>query len=567
MAIHDLWSFDNAPVGVSLVQSSLTDMTRLVNSANNPYNLYTQLPGCIMLYQPVANAPTVISSDGFLTFTRTSSGNSNPLWVQLNQMFNFATSTKWAFGFRTKSNVTVASSSAIRIFTTANGYNGSLASAILYDGDVAAPANTEVYVEGIVDSVAQTLNVYVNGVWLRTATLTSAGWAAGLYLMLDSGGSAAAAGSTRGYRDFYFLDMDSTDTNRLGPIRSAPAVLASASGSEYTLNGSPASLLAALNTPLQNPPTATPNAQAPSDNQALTLGLSTSIASNVPIIAVQGQMTTTGDSSSLMGFAETFMQGSNQLNMGAIPGIINTTSYNRRSKIWRSAPDGGGWNASKINGSNLVLTPKTLNTVMLMHLDDYQDDTGRTWAANGNGVLTPTQSAYASGDAGAYNPSSTGFLSVAGDASLVLGAAMTVEFWIYRTAALGDTTILSCKTANSSTGQTTIGQQAAMGLGIYLTDGAGWKQLAPSSAFTLNKWTHCAVVYANGVYTGYIGGVAQGTVTSALTFGLSGGTWTLGGNQYNTSSQFPGYIDELRISNVARYTTSFQPPASPFVLD
>jgi hypothetical protein len=150
---------------------------------------------------------------------------------------------------------------------------------------------------------------------------------------------------------------------------------------------------------------------------------------------------------------------------------------------------------------------------------------------------------------------------------MVLSGQFTWECWAYRTSALGDTTIFSSKTANDSTHQITVGQQATMGLAIYLTDGAGWQSLAPSTAFPLNQWNHVAIVYQNGAYTGFINGVATGVVKSAIGFGLSGGTMTIGGNQYNTASQFPGYLDEMRVSNVARYPTSFTPPSAAFVAD
>jgi hypothetical protein len=557
MAIHDLWSFDNAPVGTSLLTGT-TDLTS-TTGPSNVYNYYTGNPGCTYTY---SGSTLAVDANGFATSTNNSSGNGSMIWFKLAQALNMSGATKWGIGFRTKSSQAVTGSTPGRVFITTAGFATATLLIWISEADLVAPANTELYVELIVDSVALTYWLYVNGNLVRSTTFSASAFPATGYGVFGTGSTVGTANAARGYRDFYFLDFDSTDTVRLGPIRSSHAGLSNIAGTDWTLN-SAADLPTALTTALQNPPVTAPSASAPANNQPVTANLSTSVAANVPIIAVQPQLTLIGDSAS-NSIDVSFSQASNTLAAGKIVVPPNTNLFNQKWGVQRKAPDGGLWTPAKINASSAILTPKTLNTVVLMHMESFVDDTGRTWTSNGNGVLTTGQVAMGSKS---YNSSTTGNLSVASDATMVLGSAMTVEFWLYRTAALGDTTILSSKTANTTTGQTSIGQQSDKGLGIYLTDGSGWKTLAPAAAFTLNKWQHCAVVYANGVYTGYIGGVAQGTLTSALTFGLSGSTWTIGGNQYNTASQFPGYIDELRVSNIARYTANFTPPSAPFVID
>jgi hypothetical protein len=557
MAIHDLWSFDNAPVGTSLLTGT-TDLTS-TTGPSNVYNYYTGNPGCTYTY---ASSPLAVDANGFATSTNNSSGNGSMIWFKLAQALNMSGATKWGIGFRTKSTQAVTGSTPGRVFITTAGWATATLLIWINEADLVAPANTELYVELIVDSATFTYWLYVNGNLVRSAAYGASAFPATGYGVFGTGGTAGTANAARGYRDFYFLDFDSTDTVRLGPIRSSPAALSNIAGAGWTLN-SAADLPTAITTALQNPPVTTPSASAPANNQPVTANMSTGVSANTPIIAVQPQLTLIGDSAS-NSIDVSFSQASNTLDAGKIVVSPNTNLYNQKWGVQRKAPDGGLWTPAKINAASAILTPKTLNTVLLMHMESFVDDTGRTWTSNGNGVLTTGQVAMGSKS---YNSGTTGNLSVASDSTMVLGNAMTVEFWLYRTAALGDTTILSSKTANTTTTQTSIGQQSDKGLGIYLTDGSGWKSLASAAAFTLNKWQHCAVVYANGVYTGYIGGVAQGTLTSALTFGLSGSTWTIGGNQYNTASQFPGYIDELRVSNIARYTANFTPPAAPFVLD
>lgn len=559
MAIHDLWSFDNAPQS----STDISQGTSLTYPNPGTYYQYTNLPG--VLYKNTGGTGT-ITADGFLNLI--SSASWNPaLVVKAADVQDWSVATQYWIGFRTKTSQQSPSTTAV--FRVANTLAQGSYNTILAESDLTAAAaatlNTEYYVEIFIDRVNLIYQVYINGKFyiqaaLAAVSLPAAG--AGFYFWGGLNSASAVANANRSFRDFYFLDVDSVDKTRLGPLRSSPAVLSNIAGAGWTLN-SAADLPTALTTVLQNPPITTPSASAPANNQPVTANLSTSVSANAPIIAVQPQLTLIGDAAANL-IDVSFSQASNTLDAGKIIVSPNTNLFNQKWGAQRKAPDGGLWTPAKINATSAILTPKTLNTVVLMHMESFVDDTGRTWTSNGNGVLTTGQVAMGSKS---YNSGTTGNLSVASDTTMVLGSAMTVEFWLYRTAALGDTTILSSKTANTTTGQTSIGQQSDKGLAIYLTDGSGWNTLASAAAFTLNKWQHCAVVYANGVYTGYIGGVAQGTLTSALTFGLSGSTWTIGGNQYNTASQFPGYIDELRVSNIARYAANFTPPAAPFVID
>jgi hypothetical protein len=209
--------------------------------------------------------------------------------------------------------------------------------------------------------------------------------------------------------------------------------------------------------------------------------------------------------------------------------------------------------------------PVDLKTLMLIHFDGTN---GSTSMPEENGIVTTANSCSLSTSqskfgGAALNPG-TGNLSFPGSSRLVLTDNFTIEGWAFRNGAFGDTTMFSCKTANTSTGQTSIGQQSDKGLGIFLTDGAGWKSLAPTSAFPLNQWNHWAVVKKAGVYKGYINGVGQQTLASALGFGLATGTWTIGGNQYNGASQFPGFLDEMRMVEQVLYDGDFTPPTAPF---
>jgi hypothetical protein len=78
-----------------------------------------------------------------------------------------------------------------------------------------------------------------------------------------------------------------------------------------------------------------------------------------------------------------------------------------------------------------------------------------------------------------------------------------------------------------------------------------------------NSWYHVALTFANGSARVFVNGTssaatAVGTLTQGPFFRIGG----LAGYGY-----LNGQIDELRISNTARYTATFSPPTSDFVSD
>jgi hypothetical protein len=206
------------------------------------------------------------------------------------------------------------------------------------------------------------------------------------------------------------------------------------------------------------------------------------------------------------------------------------------------------------------------SVILLLHFDGTSvvEEFGRSMTLSGDAILTTAYSRFG----GSSLAPRSGFVRASMDPSLVFTEDYTIEGWAYRTAGLGDTTMISSKTANTMVNQTTIGQQGDKGLGIFLTDGAGWRGLGPAQDWPLNQWVHYAVVWKNGVYTGFINGKAypQHSFASPIGFGMPGGVLTIGGNEYNGASQFPGYMDEVCFSSGAKYIGDFTPPSAPFSL-
>lgn len=81
------------------------------------------------------------------------------------------------------------------------------------------------------------------------------------------------------------------------------------------------------------------------------------------------------------------------------------------------------------------------------------------------------------------------------------------------------------------------------------------------------SWGHLAYVRHNNVLRCYIGGVQQAANFTLPTSGWSSCVWAaVGGSRCpNAAPWVQGWMDELRISKSAIYTSSFTPPTAPFM--
>lgn len=90
-------------------------------------------------------------------------------------------------------------------------------------------------------------------------------------------------------------------------------------------------------------------------------------------------------------------------------------------------------------------------------------------------------------------------------------------------------------------------------------------QLVSTTTYSLNAWHHVAVVRDSGTVTIYLDGQASGSAT--LSAGLSNTTYTptVGAFSHDFSiTRFTGYIDALRVTKAARYTSNFTPLTIPY---
>lgn len=100
-------------------------------------------------------------------------------------------------------------------------------------------------------------------------------------------------------------------------------------------------------------------------------------------------------------------------------------------------------------------------------------------------------------------------------------------------------------------------------------DGSSNSGYATTSAVSLNAWHHLALTFNAGAMQIYVDGVRQVSQTGVLIYNSPAPSDPVIGASINAANDFfDGHIDEIRVSNVVRYSgTSFSVPTVAFVND
>ena len=125
--------------------------------------------------------------------------------------------------------------------------------------------------------------------------------------------------------------------------------------------------------------------------------------------------------------------------------------------------------------------------------------------------------------------------------------------------------------------------QRSYGIGVDLTwmypkkpfviifhPGGSYKIAWGTTDLVIDQWYHIAGVFdaTNDELTLYVDGVSQPTVTDTSSINPGNADLRIGGREYTGNGcYFNGLIDEVRISDSVRYTTTFTLPNAPFSKD
>lgn len=211
------------------------------------------------------------------------------------------------------------------------------------------------------------------------------------------------------------------------------------------------------------------------------------------------------------------------------------------------------------------------NTLLLLHADGTDASTSfpdastfaRTVTAIGQAQVDTAQSKF--GGASALFDGSGDYLSVPDSADWVFGS--------------GDFTV-DCQARFNSLasprgifGQSTDGNnlirlyaQADGGLAFQLWVGGSAVVVMTSAAGTVTTgtWYHIALVRNGNSWNIYKDGVSVANVTDADSVANFTGAFCVGYDMTASNMYFNGWIDEFRVSNIARWTTTFPPPSQAY---
>lgn len=208
------------------------------------------------------------------------------------------------------------------------------------------------------------------------------------------------------------------------------------------------------------------------------------------------------------------------------------------------------WNKYEVAEINLPYDDE--NTILLLHGEEIADSSQRNQTITNRGVsVSTTQSKF--GKSLYFNGSSALRVDCGTDFDFGTGD-FTIDCWCYPTKQSGY--FLN----GAAVGATFFGfySNGAVGLG---RSALAWDNVSETPV-SLNTWSHVAVSRSNSVVRFFINGTENLSATNSISYGSQGRLACIGDE--NGAYYFTGYVDELRISNVARWTESFTPPTAPY---
>jgi hypothetical protein len=222
------------------------------------------------------------------------------------------------------------------------------------------------------------------------------------------------------------------------------------------------------------------------------------------------------------------------------------------------------------------------NTVLLIHADGtdastvFRDDNGARnqvgLFSTGGALISTTQSKF--GGSSMYFDGTNDLVRSGVYNSLALNSGnWTIEGWIHTSDDL-------CELINYQDFPTNNGWAFGLrssGRLLFVSSNGGSSLnviLSSNNAYTNNTWTHFAVVYNSGTITLYSNGTNVGSSSWVSPDFASVDGLRIGAGYGNSSGLFQeglyyyvGYLDEVRISNTARYTANFTAPTAQFQND
>ncbi len=149
---------------------------------------------------------------------------------------------------------------------------------------------------------------------------------------------------------------------------------------------------------------------------------------------------------------------------------------------------------------------------------------------------------------------SNDYIGCGGDSSLDIGSAITIEAWVYRTAAGAGSYPGITNRAGTSTNRYQLRYKTTTPTSaqFFLGDSSGYIIVSSNADLPVNTWTHIVGTWDGSTMRLFVDGVQQtqtGSFSGSPSFTSSN---HLDIGRYSTTNFFAGGIDEIRISNILR---------------
>jgi hypothetical protein len=228
--------------------------------------------------------------------------------------------------------------------------------------------------------------------------------------------------------------------------------------------------------------------------------------------------------------------------------------------VWSSS-DGTNWTHQSLNTE----TSFQDETMLLMNGEALSDSSSNNHTiSNNNASVESTQTMAGFGNA-MYFDGGNDWFTVGENSDFNFGTNdFTIEFWLY---------------PNSTTDCCAMGKRKDASNAWYFDYWSGNFYLYTSTGMRLNwsgslqtgTWQHITLVRSGNNFTVYVNGISMGTVTDSRSMpNITDRQLEVGRmNWFDDNSQYydiNGYMDELRISNVAKYNSNFVVQPKPYKL-
>lgn len=204
------------------------------------------------------------------------------------------------------------------------------------------------------------------------------------------------------------------------------------------------------------------------------------------------------------------------------------------------------------------------NTLLLLHGEQIMDSSIYRVPIKNSGVtVSPTQSKFGS-KALHFNGGSNLLIS-SEKLKTLMTVDCTIDWWEFRQNAVGCTFSL-CPVETSKYASQMLFKPGTDSIWPS-SDGTDFDEFfnVAIQAMPLNKWVHNAMVKSGQHIRFYYDGKMILNLTAPSPYKAGNGDLLIGRRLWpDGPSFFGGYIDEFRISNIARWTSDFTPPSAPY---